>query len=231
MYMPDGIAAFSAGGQTYTITANEGDARTEDRRIATLTLDPTAFPNAAELQQAGALGRLNASSIDGDTDGDGDYDRLHIYGARSFTIWDASGNLVFDSGAEFEQITAALTPEFFNANNGNPAQWDERSDDKGPEPEGVTVGVLGGRTYAFIGLERAGGGVMVYDVTDPMAPMFVQYMRTPGDVSPEGVLFLPASVSPTGTAMLVVTNEVSNTVTLYAFQHRLFLPHLAQRAP
>ena len=163
-------------------------------------LDPVAFPNAAELKGNAALGRLNVSSIDGDVNGDGAYDRLYAYSARSFSIWDAAGNLAFDSGDAFEQITAAQTPALFNANDGDPAKWDERSDDKGPEAEGITVGTIAGRPYAFIGLERAGGGVMVYDLGNPRKPLFVGYFRTDGDISPEGVLFIPAQDSPTGIA-------------------------------
>ncbi|NES24098.1 MAG: hypothetical protein F6K41_35610, partial [Symploca sp. SIO3E6] len=110
LYQPDAIASFEADGQTYYITANEGDARDEDERVADLTLDPVAFPNAATLQQDDQLGRLEVSTIDGDTDGDGDFDQLFTYGGRSFSIFDASGNLVFDSGNDFERITAELLP-------------------------------------------------------------------------------------------------------------------------
>ena len=178
--------------------------------------------NAAGLQQNTALGRLNASSIDGDLDGDGDYDRLMVYGSRSFSVWDAAGNLVWDSGSELERITADLTPALFNANDGDPGRWDERSDDKGPEPEGVTTGVVAGRPYAFVGLERAGGGVMVYDLSNPRQPIFVQYVRSDADISPEGVLFIPAENSPTGRALLVLTHEVSNTTTIYEVQGPIF---------
>ncbi|MGQ9491288.1 MAG: choice-of-anchor I domain-containing protein [Anaerolineae bacterium] len=222
MYMPDGIAAFLVGGETFYATANEGDARSESARIGSLTLDTTAFPDAAALKKNAALGRLNASSIDGDVDGDGDYDRLCAYGARSFTIWDAAGNLVFDSGDAFEQITADQTPALFNANDGDPDKWDERSDDKGPEPEGITVGVIAGRPYAFVGLERAGGGVLVYDLSNPRQPLFVGYFRTDGDISPEGLTFIPAADSPTGSPLLVVTNEVSNTTSIYTIQGPVF---------
>jgi hypothetical protein len=221
-YMPDGIAAFSVDGQAYYVTANEGDTRDEDDRIGSLTLDPSAFPNAAALQQNAALGRLNASSIDGDVDGDGDYDRLMIYGARSFSVWDAAGNLAWDSGSELERITAEQTPALFNANDGDPTRWDERSDDKGPEPEGLTVGVVAGRPYAFVGLERAGGGVMVYDLNNPRQPAFVQYVRSDGDISPEGVLFIPAERSPTEKPLVVLTHEVSNTVSIYEVRGPMF---------
>lgn len=218
LYMPDGIASVSANSQTYYLTANEGDDRGENRRIGTLTLDPTAFPNAAELQQSANLGRLNASSINGDTDGDGDYDRLYIYGARSLSVWDASGARVADTGSQLETVTADQTPTLFNANDGVASRFDERSDDKGPEPESVEVGIIDGRTYAFLALERAGGGIVVYDVTDPTQPALVQYVRYDGDISPEGVKFVAADKSPNGQALLIVSHEISNTVTVYAVQ-------------
>ncbi len=226
MYMPDGIASFTTGGQAFYVTANEGDTRSETARVASLTLDSSAFPNAAELKGNAALGRLNVSSIDGDLNGDGAYDRLYAYGARSFSIWDTVGNQVFDSGDAFEQITATQTPALFNANDGSPAKWDERSDDKGPEPEGATIGTIAGRPYAFIGLERAGGGVMVYDIGDPRKPLFGGYFRTDGDISPEGLTFISAADSPTGVPLLVVTNELSNTTAIFEIeaQTRLFLP-------
>ena len=160
-------------------------------------------------------------------DGDGDYDRLYVYGSRSFTIWDAAGNQVFDSGDAFEQITATQTPALFNANDGAASKWDERSDDKGPEPEGITVGTIAGRPYAFVGLERAGGGVMVYDLGNPRQPLFVGYFRTDGDISPEGVLFIAAQDSPTGSPLVVLTHEFSNTTSIYEVK----LPGATNDAP
>jgi Ca2+-binding RTX toxin-like protein len=226
MYQPDGIASFTVNGETYLITANEGDARdydgfSEEERIKDLDLDPTAFPNADELQEDEVLGRLNVTTTRGDLDGDGDYDQLYAYGGRSFSIWDAQGNLVFDSGDQLEQITATLFPELFNS-EGSADGFDSRSDNKGPEPEGVTVGVVNGHTYAFIGLERI-GGIMVYDVSNPTAPTFVQYINynsnsgfAPGaDFAPEGLTFIAAEDSPTGNPMLVVANEVSGTTSLF----------------
>src|SRR5678815_1805137 len=119
--------------------------------------------------------RLNVTTKLGDTDGDGDYDQLYSFGARSFSVWTSGGTLVSDSGDELERITAAAYPQNFNATNtGN--TFDNRSDDKGPEPEGIALGTIDGRPYAFITLERI-GGVMVYDVSDPAAPVFVQYLN------------------------------------------------------
>ena len=89
----------------------------------------------------------------------------------------------------------------------------ERNDDKGAEPEGVVVGEMFGKTYAFVGLERA-GGILVYDVSDPTAPVFDQYIYLPDHVSPEGLDFISAADSPNGAAMLVVAHEVSGTVAI-----------------
>ncbi|MGE9294965.1 MAG: choice-of-anchor I family protein [Puniceicoccales bacterium] len=237
MYMPDAIACYTVGNQTYIVTANEGDARdydafSEEARVKDLDLDPTAFPNAAELQEDELLGRLTVTTTEGDTDGDGDYDQIVAFGGRSFSIFRVTGGgtgltLVYDSGADFEKITASLQPEFFNASN-DESEFDARSDDKGPEPEGVTLGVVGGKTYAFICLERV-GGIMVYDVSTPAAPIFVQYINNrdfladpespeAGDLGPESATFVSAAQSPNGVPMLIVANEISGTVTAYSFE-------------
>jgi phosphodiesterase/alkaline phosphatase D-like protein len=231
MYMPDGLAAFEANGETYYITANEGDARNEDERAGSddIVLDEKAFPDASGLKSNENLGRLNISGIDGDLDGDGDYDRLYAYGARSFTIWDKYGNQVFDSSDDLEEITAAIYPEFFNSTNSE-NNFDNRSDDKGPEPEGVTIGALNGRTYAFVGLERI-GGFMVYDVTHPQEAKFIDYINnrnfegdpqagTAGDLGPEGLLFIDAAESPVQQPLLVVTNEISGTTSIYGVRKK-----------
>jgi DNA-binding beta-propeller fold protein YncE len=229
MYQPDGVAAYQSGGQTFLVTANEGDARdwpgfAEEARVSSLALDPTTFPGGADASFA----RLNVTETLGDTDTDGDYDELYTLGARSFSIWDgATGALVYDSGDELERITAETYPDYFNASNTD-NDLDSRSDNKGPEPEGVALGAVNGRTFAFVGLERI-GGVMVYDVTDAEAPAFVQYInnrdfaqdletdawRDGGDLGPEGLLFVPAAESPTGTPLLIVANEISGTTTIY----------------
>ncbi len=169
---------------------------------------------------------------------DGEYDRSYVettcvyselfaYGARSFSIWSEDGRRVFDSGSEFERITASLIPDNFNGQN-DENSFDNRSDDKGPEPEAVTVGTINGQTFAFIGLERV-GGIMVYNVTNPQNPEFVQYLNNrdfsvsqddleagmAGDLGPEGLAFIAAEDSPNGKPMLAVGNEVSGTTTLF----------------
>lgn len=230
MYQPDAIASFSSGGDTFLITANEGDAReygafTEEVRVGSLNLDPTIFPDPAFLKNVARLGRLGVTKTLGDPNGDGVYDALYAFGTRSFSIRNAAGALVFDSGDQLEQITAQALPTFFNSNNDSNTSFDSRSDNKGPEPEGVTTAKLYGRTYAFIGLERI-GGVLVYNITVPTAPRFIQFVNnrdfsgnaaagTAGDLGPEGLLFIRAGKSPNHKPLLVVANEVSGTTTVY----------------
>lgn len=230
MYQPDAIASFRIGQTTYLVTANEGDARdwtgfSEEARVSSLTLDPAAFPDAASLQQAANLGRLNVTKSLGDANGDGLYESLYTLGGRSFSIWKSNGVQVFDSGSDFERSVASSNPAFFNASNED-RTFDSRSDNKGPEPEGLAIGMVGERRYAFVGLERM-GGVMTYDITNPHAPVFVGYTNNrdfsvapynapaAGDLGPEGLLFIDAAKSPTGSPLLVVANEISGTVTLY----------------
>ena len=178
----------------------------------------------ARLSSA-SLGRLKVSVLDGDLDGDGDLDELHAFGARSLSVWDQSGRLVFDTGALFEEVTAKALKTAFNSNNDDNTSFDTRSDDRGPEPEGLTVARIGGRTYAFVGLERV-GGIVVLDVTEPSRVRFVEYDNPRDfsanlehgearDLGPEGLKFVPAACSPTGRDVLLVANEVSGTTTAY----------------
>ena len=179
---------------------------------------------AAELRQNRNLGRLRVTLATGDTDGDGDFDVIHSFGGRSFSIRDASGALVFDSGDQLEQLTAGFFPTFFNASNDNNT-FDSRSPTKGPEPEGIVVGRAFGRYYAFIGLERV-GGIAAYDVSDPQAPFLSDYINhrdflelpasgLAGDLGPEGIIFIKAEDSPSGKPLVVIGNEVSGTTTLF----------------
>ena len=229
MYMPDAIANYTVAGTTYLVTANEGDARdydalAEEVRVGSsaYTLDPSVFPNAALLKKNSNLGRLTVTNASGDTDNDGDFDEIHVFGTRSFSIWNTTtGQLVYDSGDDFEKITAN-DPTFgalFNASNDN-NNLKNRSDNKGPEPEGITVGQINGATYAFITLERT-GGLMTYDITNPLAPVFVSYKNSRtttslgGDLAPEGIIYIAPTNSPVNKGLVVMANEISATLSVY----------------
>ncbi|PAF37207.1 hypothetical protein CHH58_10230 [Terribacillus saccharophilus] len=248
MYMPDGMTAFQSGGKTYLITANEGDAQdwegfSEEVRVADLAAEDAYALNADlyagytqeqldQLVQDGLfedeqLGRLNTSIV-APKNADGKYEAVYGFGGRSFSIWDADSlQQVYDSGADFEKITAEANPDYFNTTN-DEDKLDNRSDDKGPEPEAVITGDVDGRTYAFIGLERT-GGIMAYDVTNPTIPTFSTYFSSrnfqgdeaavdsaSGDVAPEGLTYIPAEESPTGQTLLLAAHEVSGTIAAYA---------------
>lgn len=207
IYMPDAIAHVNYNGTPYLFTANEGDSReytafAEVKRVGTLNLDPVAFPNAAVLKGDTQMGRLNVTSTLGDKDGDGDYDAIYSFGARSFSVWNAnSGQLVFDSKNELDIKAKELG-----------VYDDTRSDDKSVEPEAITIGRVGNKLVAFVGLERA-DAIAIYDITNPTAPVFVKMIKT-GD-APEGVLFISASKSPIQQSLMVVSSENDGLVKVY----------------
>jgi hypothetical protein len=223
MYQPDAITVVSdASGTPIVFTANEGDARdysafSEEVRVGSsgYVLDPAAFPDAATLKQSANLGRLNVTNKLGDANGDGDFDAIYAFGARSFSAFDGiTGAQIFDSGDEFEQVIAVQAPTLFNS-EGQAATFDGRSDNKGPEPESITTGDVGGRRYAFIGLERI-GGAFVYDISNPRAPVRLGYsLSQGGDISPESVVYVAPAVSPNQRALLLMANEVSGTLGVY----------------
>ncbi|MGB2742728.1 MAG: choice-of-anchor I family protein [Cognaticolwellia sp.] len=256
MYQPDTIASYSWNGSTFIVSANEGDARdydgySEEVRVKDI-IDPDELNQtlSTELQsqydESGGknyLGRLKVTTALGDKDQDGEFEKLFAYGARSFSIWDKNINLVFDSGDDFGKISSAILGNNFNAAH-TENKGDNRSDDKGGEPEAIDVGEIAGRTYAFISQERA-GDLFVYDITNPFNTAFVTHynnrdftvdyemdddladpcdsnegmdctqVHMAGDLGPESIKFISAADSPTNTPLLVIGNEVSGTVTVY----------------
>ena len=208
IYMPDAIAVYEKNGIPYLFTANEGDAReyakfAEVKRVKDINLDATNFPTGAALKVDAALGRLNITTTLGDTDGDGDFDELYSLGARSMSVWNGiTGAQVFDTKNEIDHrsILAGLYD-------------DNRSDDKGSEPEGVAIGKIGDRTYAFIGCERT-DAMMIYDITNPERPFFKLTLKT-GD-APEGILFIPADKSPNKLPLIIVSSENDGQVKCYS---------------
>jgi hypothetical protein len=238
MRQPDGLATFEVGGTAYLLTANEGDARdytafSEQVRLGTSSmsapyvLDPTVFPNASLLKNNNVLGRLNVTNRLGDTDGDGDFDEIYAYGGRSFSIYEAAtGAEVHDSGNLLERLTStdATYGTVFNASNAytEAPTRKNRSDDKGPEPEGVATGRIGSNLYAFVSMERV-GGVAVFNINDPASPVLEAYANNrsltaagTGDLGPEGIVFIAAANSPTGQPLLLLANEVSSTIAVYS---------------
>lgn len=252
VYMPDTIAMYTWKEAPFLLTANEGDAReyfigddlteaectaaggqdfddgeclafTEEVKVKDLTAAPGSLLEA--LQANGETDDLRVTNALGDMNGDGQYEAAYSYGARSFTIWDQNGLVVFDSGDDFERITASIYGAQFN-NGDDENEGDSRSENKGPEPEALTVGTVGERSYAFIGLERM-GGIFIYDITNPYDAFFVDYINNRdvteglavgdaiGDLAPESLLFVSADDSVTGEPMLIVGNEVSGTVAVY----------------
>jgi hypothetical protein len=252
--LPPQLNALAAGGLLDPVTfgycgavaGDPGDCR-DDERLGRLnitwTLGYRTNPDGTPmLFNAGGLPDVSGNRLM--------YDKLYSYGARSFSIRDDKGRLVWDSGAEFERFFASSAcklgsqrnipcADFFNSGHDEGDAKDSRSDAKGPEPEGLALGRIGDRTIAFIGLERI-GGVMVYDISDPKAPERLDYLNTrdewlrdppdlatAGDLGPEGLTFIPASQSPNGKPLLVVGNEVSGTTAIYQVKVTQTLPVVA----
>ena len=225
IYMPDGIATFTANGTTYFVTANEGDDRDdflargqkETQRIghSSMVLSSSAFPSAADLKKDSELGRLTVISTMG-MNSSGQYEKLFALGGRSFSVYNAStGAQVYDSGNDLETLSYSTMPSALLGKD----QVLGRLDNKGPEPESVVVGQVNQKTYAFVALERS-SAILMYDLTNPAVPKFVQWLQnttdlTNGDISPEGLSFVPASQSPTGQALIIAGYEVSGTVSVW----------------
>jgi DNA-binding beta-propeller fold protein YncE len=185
LYMPDGIAAYDVAGKTYLVTANEGDFREDDG-------DRSA---ASALGATGDLANIRVSNTDS-SPGD-----LYAAGARSFSIRDADGNLVYDSGDILDK--EAFARGIYD---------DGRSRDKGVEPEGVDLFTLGGRTIAAVGLERTlKGAIALFDITDPTKVSFIDMIVSDGDLAPEGLVAFEKD----GAIFLAFANEGSNTTSLF----------------
>ncbi|WP_086539508.1 choice-of-anchor I family protein [Algoriphagus antarcticus] len=207
-FLPDALVNYSVNGNNYLITANEGDTRdydgySEESRVKDLDLDPFAFPNAEQLQKDENMGRYTVTTSAGDANGDGKFEKLYGIGARSFTVWDgASGAMVMDYNS-LEKDFIAAAPNSYD---------DGRSDNKGVEPEGVTMGAINEKTLVFVGMERV-DAVMVYELKGISSFNFIQVLET-GD-APEGVLFISAEESPNGKPLLIVSSERDGFLRIY----------------
>ncbi len=258
-YMPDSIATFSVGGNTYIATANEGDGREYlydttqatceaaghewDEEVCVSHLDEVRgaklnvaedHPLAEALKDNDQLGRLKFIKPNQTITKE---QPVIAFGGRSFSIWSDDGSLVFDSGDQFSQIVALNDQLNLNSTNDSNDSADDRSDDKGVEPEAITVAEINQRHYAFIGLERQ-GGIMIYDVTEPASAQFIHYSNRrdftadvctqmddgdcanqtwnpqAGDLGPESIEYFTRQ----GKHFIAVGNEVSGTTSLFELQ-------------
>ncbi|MEZ9648342.1 choice-of-anchor I family protein [Vibrio sp. 10N.261.52.C2] len=270
LYMPDSITSYSVDGNTYIVTANEGDGREYGIKTTQKECDDKGFewdgddykgtenyttekdfciayvdevrgkkldvdanhPLAGALKDNKQLARLKVIKPQGTLAAD---QKVQAFGSRSFSIWDESGELVFDSGDDFARIVLEQDPANFNSTNDNNQSGDDRSDDKGVEPEAIEVAEINGKQYAFIGLERQ-GGIMVYDVTQPKSASFISYLNNrdftqpvctkvdedgdcdndtynskAGDLGPESIKYFTRS----GNHFIAVGNEVSGSTSVY----------------
>ena len=226
IFQPDGITSFNLNGKTYLVTANEGDVRHYEgfKEIIKLgsddyKLDEKKYPGSSEIKDKENLGKLNVNKYEGDVDGDGDIDEIFCYGSRSFSIWDSSMTKLYDSGDDFKNI-ACEDADYCKFNERlDEIKANNKLDNRGPEPESVVTGRIGKNIYAFITLERY-GGVMVYNVNDPAKPYFIQYInsnekKTDAESRPEGILFIPANISPSGNNLVIVANEGTSVIDVY----------------
>ena len=257
MYQPDAVAVARLGGNDYLFTANEGDAREWPCLMGGTSLTVAEAEDVrygsngtnAALKTDATLGRLNVTpftpatvtgTIVKTTTPVAD---AYSLGARSFTVWKAPtfegvfpAERVYDSGNLIENKVLEINGGFFNADwstqTGAANLKDTRSDNKGPEPEGIAFGRAFGKNWLVVGLERD-GGIMLFEVSNPAAPQFVQYISTTdwlggmfnlvrpaGDVSPEGILFIEAKNSPTKKPLVIVSYELSGTVAIFELNNK-----------
>lgn len=238
---PDAIAGFKIGSGHYLVTANEGDAReysclNDDLRASSLKVDSRRFQDWKTWSANSELGRSKVNPNAGDRDGDGDIDTIHLRGARSMTIY-RNGAVLWDSGKLLEEIqTSAFGVQ--NINGSHSLSTDkstvnylpqDRSDDKGSEPEGIAVGIVGDARVAVLGLERM-SALVVFDISNLRAPSLIKWIQmmpvtsTPVSQatawSPEGVVFVPAEKSPNGKALFITSFELSGSLTIHQIEQK-----------
>lgn len=209
----------------------------EKRGKKIVDLVDASHPLKAALDDNNQLKRIK---IVADKDQYSADDNIVMFGGRSFSIWNDQVELVFDSGDDIAKRVFASDKDNFNASNDNndtSEAADNRSDDKGTEPEAVEVAEINGKHYAFIGLERQ-GGIIVYDVTIPSAPVYQSYINNrdfsepvctlvddgdcengvynsaSGDLGPESIDYFTRADK----HFIAVGNEVSGTTTVYQIE-------------
>jgi len=235
-YMPDGISIYENNGKTFILTANEGDGREWSSTIFPKDHEDAGKPNSKDTSyytnekkvtiaegtdnEVKNVVVIDNSVVEGLPEG-----KNVLFGGRSFSMFEVQDNglkLVYDSGSDFEKITAELYPKWFNTSHDS-IKLNDRSLKKGPEPESVTIGKVGNSIYAFVALERI-GGIMAYDITNPTNVTYSNYINTRdfsaengigGDSGPEGLYFISATQSVTGAALLLCGCEITGTMPVY----------------
>ncbi|EHR0919527.1 choice-of-anchor I family protein [Vibrio parahaemolyticus] len=272
LYMPDTLDSYSVNGQTYIVSANEGDGREYGFKTTQAECDQAGFkwdeddyqgtpdytnvkgsclshidevrgkklkvttdhPLAGALKDNKQLARLKVIKPNHTLNAE---ENVQAFGARSFSIWNENGELVFDSGDDFATVALLNEGKHFNSTNDSNSSGDDRSDDKGIEPEAIEVAKINGRYYAFIGLERQ-GGIMVYDITEPKQAQFLHYVNhrdytqpvctlvedgecandtynpKAGDLAPESITYFARN----GQHFIAVGNEVSGTTSVFRIE-------------
>ena len=116
--------------------------------------------NNDDLVKPEALGRLTVlTTFPAQTDSEGKIicNTITSFGGRSFSIFEVTGdgiipifNSLSSTETDIESIISGTNPNFFNSQDDEP-NFDNRSDDKGSEPEAIRVGQFNGKTLVFVG--------------------------------------------------------------------------------
>jgi hypothetical protein len=239
LYNPVGMASLLHNGASYFLTANQGLPRRymaydEVDSLKNIPLNPGAFPNRNTLVRDSVLGWLEVSKELGKAQNGFIHDSAVAFGGRSFSVWNDSAQLIWDSGDDFEQTIAALNAANFNASAVSNTSRKSQSVKQGPQPNSIAIGTVNGNRYAFITLKQM-GGFFIYNLNDPTNPVFEQYISdrnflvpandtAAGDLGPEKITFVPAGDSPTGIALLLLSNSVSGSFSVYQVGQGIGLP-------
>ncbi len=136
-----------------------------------------------------------ATADEGDLDG----------GSRGFTIFNKRGKVLFKPGNSVEHVVARIGHYSEN-----------RSENKGNEPEGIEFGQYGKDKFLFVGSERS-NVVLVYKLLKGK-PHLVQVL--PAGVGPEGLLAIPKR------NLFIVASEVDDrgdkirsSISIYKLKH------------
>jgi YVTN family beta-propeller protein len=237
MPQPDTIATYMSpvDGEEYMVFANEGDAKdyemfSEEIRAGDLADEVSTLADSglvpvcdnidASLLDEAVLGRLKITSTEGLSQKGDCYEELVGYGGRSFSIMDTKGKVVYDSMDIMEAALASGFPGQHNS-EGHLDDMDDRSDDKGIEPEGLKLVKVGDKVLAIVAGERP-SVIYIFDITDPADVVYHSvnglYDCETGDSllgDPEGMDVISDFSSSVKGDILLVGGAYSNTLTLF----------------